>query len=264
MNAARVLRDELAANPPASATTCAPKTYALNETIDLVAIDIERCDNTGDTATYTRFTILTIDFGGNDTYLNNAGGNRLIELGGCNEFRPDPLEMRPAAAAALLDFGGTTSAGPPFVERTAGASLGAALLVDIGGNDTYSTRGAETAANTNGNKPDGAGVNGGGHIGVGMLIDDEGKRPYGQRLLWHQWRLAIRPGALVDGNGSVDDYNASFGGVNGGANGGAAFLYDGGGSDRYNGEGRVANGGACMALASSWTATATTRTSRRT
>ncbi|HET7489684.1 MAG TPA: hypothetical protein VFJ85_17280 [Acidimicrobiales bacterium] len=160
---------------------------------------------------------ITIDTGGDDTYVNNAGGN-MIDLNfgpagqpglkgegpakGCQGAIPALLaaDCTPVAGV-LLDMGGNDRYGvkqtpdvdkvctaDPVIRRmvTNGAGfLGASILVDRGGNDVYSGK---------------TGANGAGHVfGVGMLFDEGGNDTY----------LAVRNStgfALVGGIGVFRDF----------------------------------------------------------
>lgn len=167
-------------------------------------ISIDRCvqDNV-----YRQDFALLVDAGGNDTYLNNAGGNgvgaepcSLLETGG---------------AALLVDLAGDDVYGDAAAPRSCGANgggyLGAGVLVDAGGRDRY------FANNT--------AVNGGGVLGLGLLVDAGGDDLY---------RAGVAE-AEVRGDAWR---NYGIRGVNGGALGllgvpGAGLVVDTGGDDVY-------------------------------
>ncbi|HVM35165.1 MAG TPA: hypothetical protein VM784_07460, partial [Actinomycetota bacterium] len=118
-----------------------------------LCIDLQGANNT-----YATDCALHIDVGGNDTYLNNAGGSNLLG-GSCTTAQ--------AGAGALLDFGGNDTYGDGT--RTCGANgggyNGAGFLLDLGsGNDSYAA-GDE-------------GTNGGGSLGAGFLLDGGGNDHY--------------------------------------------------------------------------------------
>ncbi|HET6403984.1 MAG TPA: hypothetical protein VFH78_05005 [Candidatus Thermoplasmatota archaeon] len=251
LSAAADLRTALATQTAPTATQCAPRQAPLVGGFRLFSIDLTDCANT-----YTDNVALTIDWKGNDVFTNNAGGNRLDGL--CEE----PITRDPAApddpsrwqffprapqAAALFDFGGDDVRRGKPCGFAGGAALGAALLVDFGGgNDVYEAQPEEISF---GRIADGEGTTGGGHAGVGMLIDDGGSDVYRGGAYAVNGGSLIGLGILVDRGTGADTYVGTFGGVNGGANIGAAFLFDGGGNDLYVSDARSGNGGALAGAA---------------
>lgn len=183
--------------------------------------------------TYTDSYRLQIDAGGDDTYLNNAGGSNLHP--GCSAVS--------GVAAALVDLGGNDSY---VAHRPCGSNgggfQGAGFLFDAAGDDVY--------------EAGGRGVNGGGRLGAGFLLDVRGNdrytsfndlfTPHGEGAMGG---ASVGTGVLVDGAGN-DSYGSGLEnmGVNGGSVGGAGFLFDAGGSDRYRTFGSGTNGGAVGAL----------------
>jgi hypothetical protein len=193
----------------------------------LLSVDLGACDST-----YTDDVMLLVDAGGNDSYLNNAGGNVIVDTCYLPEVEGD--------AAALLDLAGDDSYGDPARPYRCGTNgggyFGSGLLVDGGGNDVY--RGG------------GAGVNGGG-VGTGasgFLVDAGGADAYATTGgLGANGGGAGGAGFLLDRMG--DDVYAGGGrGVNGGGYLGAGFLVDGGGADVYTAEGAGTNGGGSLTV----------------
>lgn len=167
--------------------------------------------------TYTADCALVIDVAGDDTYVNNAGGG-----GGC-----DPVGIR---AAALVDLGGNDG----YVSGRScgvngGGRIGAGLLVDLNGSDTYS-------GGSNG-------VNGGGSLGIGLLIDASGDDSYSAAHTGGNGGAEAGSGLLIDVSGA-DSYQGGSNGGNGGASaGGRGALIDFAGDDNYFAGSNGANGG---------------------
>ncbi len=168
------------------------------------SIDLADCDNT-----YTYDFALQIDAGGNDTYLNNAGGGQ-------------------GQAATLIDLGpGDDQVGDPWRPRGEGANgggmMGSGLLVNEQGNTSY--HGGSD------------GVNGGGYLGAGILVDVAGDDSYhGDRRGINGGGHTSGHGVLVDASGD-DAYVASEGAVNGGGDLGVGMLVDLQGEDTYHDQG---------------------------
>lgn len=175
--------------------------------------------------TYTLDYHLLIDVGGDDEYLNNAGGTK---SGDCGDL---------IFAAGLLDFDGASGNNDLYnVHRAHGHSTGTScgknggsdggfgFLFDQAGDDRYATWFMGSS--------DGAihgGINGGGRgVGAyGFLLDLAGADHY-QAGYW-----ATNGGASDGGSGllidlqGTDRYDARAGGTNGGAfNGGTGMLID--------------------------------------
>lgn len=159
--------------------------------------------------TYDADFILLLDVGGDDVYLNNAGGNG-IRL---------PASQNPCAA--------------PSSTSTTSFMRAAAALVDLAGNDQYASGRS-------------CGVNGGAMRGMGFLLDASGDDLY---LAGEQGTnggaLLSGSGFLLDATGD-DRYQATEQGTNGGADNGAGFLLDGAGDDAYVGTRIAVNGGVYM------------------
>ncbi|HVM35198.1 MAG TPA: hypothetical protein VM784_07640 [Actinomycetota bacterium] len=191
-------------------------------------------DLAGGNTTYTEDCGVLIDAGGNDTYLNNAGGSNL-QAGACPGFTP-------TGAAALIDAGGNDSYGADATDETTGAAVqprscgangggynGAGFLFDAGGNDTY-IAGEE-------------GTNGAGSLGAGFLLDVRGNDTYTAAGLGTNGGGDLGgAGLLVDGDGN-DAYLGGKTSVNGGGSRGSGFLVDIGGNDTYSAGDESANGG---------------------
>ncbi len=166
--------------------------------------------------TYTQDFLLLIDVGGDDTYLNNAGG-------------ASSLGLRPASA--LADFLGAdqykSGRGGGI---NGGGFLGSGVLVDGLGADAY------VAAN--------GGTNGGGTIGTGLLLDTLGHNSFSAGS------AGANGGAVLGGVGMLIDpisatsASASDSGTNGGgAIGGLGFLLGGWQASNYSAGGSGTNGG---------------------
>jgi hypothetical protein len=159
---------------------------------------------------------LVLDAGGDDLYLNNAGGSNLANQQGCETF----CDGAPRGAGALADFAGADR----YVSGrgggiNGGGFLGAGFLVDFEGNDLY--RAANDA------------TNGGGYVGVGLLLDVAGDDRFeagGWGANGGGYPLGL--GQLLDLEGD-DAYTATFDAVNGGGRGGFGLLRDEAGLDWY-------------------------------
>lgn len=179
---------------------------------------------------YEEDVALLVDVGGQDLYWNNAGGNYGPDEVGCSL----PSE-RPAAA--LVDLSGEDVYEPASegCGVIGGGAGGSGLLVDGGGNDTY-TGGSH-------------GVNGGAtRAGTGLLVDAGGNDTYTARCCGVNGAGAFTGvGGLLDGGGD-DRYIQRFdcfAANGGGSYRGVGFLADAGGSDVYrDGCGYGSNGGA--------------------
>lgn len=190
--------------------------------------------------TYTQDVALLIDVGGNERYLNNAGGSGLATEG----LTPceDPGH---AGAAALIDLLDADTYGDVDDPRSCGVNgggyFGAGFLADLGDDgDQYVAGGTPCeSVFVHGS----CGANGGGVAGVGLLFDRGGDDVYdaddaGANGGGYLGGL----GTLVDADGD-DEYQAGIFGVNGGGYvGGAGVLVDADGSDSYVARGLGANG----------------------
>lgn len=221
----------------------------------LIAIDPACEDNR-----YESDYALQIDLGGDDTYVNNAGGSNLLNPAGRDGNRMadcwEPIADPPVlGAAALVDRGqGNDQYGDPADPQNCGVNgagfLGAGFLVDDGGDDLYV--GGSSAVNGGTIMPwavgflldaggsdryraDGVGVNGGSNGGLPMLVDVRGDDDYvahGSEMIDLQGNPL--PGESVGANGAGYDWlGLSYG-----------FLADFAGSDRYEATSNGTNGGA--------------------
>jgi hypothetical protein len=199
-------------------------------------------DLVGVPSTYTHDVALVVDVGGDDLYLNNAGGSNV-----------DPLALRcpnlpgtgsfATGAAALLDLaGGDRYESGRSCGINGGGRLGAGFLYDAGGSDSY--------------RAGSGGTNGGGWAGLGFLHDaGDGQDAYlgwtTQTQVLGVWGvngggMGHGEGFLLD-EGGPDSYTAGTGGTNGGGYlpGSRGLLVDGGdGRDLYSGNWLGTNGGA--------------------
>lgn len=119
--------------------------------------------------TYTEDTALIIDFGGNDKYLNRAGGSTRL-----NPF------------SVVIDLSGDDiySATEDFAQGA--GLLGGGFLVDLEGNDQYKAR----------NYSQGAGI-----LGVGILADLSGRDQY-SAIAASQGAGIFGIGVLAEGGGN--------------------------------------------------------------
>jgi hypothetical protein len=190
---------------------------------------------------YATETLLSVDLGGDDVYTNNAGG----------------AGLRPAAM--LLDRGegsDTYSASPGSASQGSG-SLGAGLLVDEGGDDSYSVWLAGNQGTVaQGSASFGAGLlwdrgtgndaysspviaHGTGLAGVAMLLDEGGDDSYSIGYTFDSeggqgMGCFGGFGALVDRGEGADSYVAAIDDMQGMACvGSLGVLFDGGGPDEY-------------------------------
>ncbi len=195
---------------------------------------------------FRRDAALIIDLGGDDTYLNNAGGSRdmpfsvVIDLGGNDAYESTSNVAQGCGmlgVGILRDLGGGDDSYAAQQWAQGATALGFGLLQDDGGADRY--RAQEFAQ-------------GCALIGVATLSEGGGADRY------HASRFAQGLG-LPGGIGSLRDtggddeyyckgrYRTSFGdegifegwgqgcgaGIRGAASGGVGLLVDGGGRDRY-------------------------------
>jgi len=232
-----------------------------------LCIELGQNDNT-----YRANYALQIDAGGNDTYLNNAGGSgvtgvclvgasaALLDVSGNDRYNsPSKCGGNGAGrvgSGMLIDLAGDDSyvagnKGQVGLGAFNGAGGGEAFgfLLDGGGNDEYHVRG----------KAGFVGPNGGGYsASVGFLLDIGGDDSYtvGDRSLagactndTEECKTygangggAAGSGTLIDLGGD-DSYEAGGIGVNGGVSIGSGFLLDSGGNDIYKGGDNGVNGG---------------------
>lgn len=145
--------------------------------------------------TYTRNVTLTVDLGGQDAYLNAAGGYSL-------PTRP----LQPQAGSVLLDLGSSNDTyNSTAWDRDAvqGAGVGGyGVLVDGGGSDTYRV----VDATDNGTLM----AQGSGWTGAGLLWDQgQGAERYHSREGAQGNALDIGLGLLLDGGGD-DTYRFPY------------------------------------------------------
>lgn len=237
LDAALHLRDALAVAGDVQAA-CAPV-----QVLPVLSIDLSDCDNS-----YTEEVALQIDRGGNDTYLNHAGGGCFFK------------------AAALLDFGGDDAYGDPLrpadCGRNGGGHFGTGFLLDAAGRDVYA--GHDQGVNGGGHSGAGflldvgqaddqylagrSGTNGGGDVGTGFLFDDGGNETYVARGGATNGGGDAGTGTLLDAWGN-DRYDAGASATNGGGlAAGFGLLLDASGDDSYTAEHRATNGGAYVGV----------------
>ncbi|MCA1812631.1 MAG: hypothetical protein LC624_01615, partial [Halobacteriales archaeon] len=229
----------------------------------VLSIELAACDRV-----YADDFALTIDAGGDDLYLGNAGGNAIAD--------PGCAGLSTGGASALLDLSGDDRY---LTDRGCGvhggARLGAGFLLDVEGNDTYSAACCDLIAG--GPQPGhddpcpafisdccasdyppfavtlfpdywypdaaGGGTNGGAQTGLGFLLDAAGDDAYrGGDRGTNGGGATVGVGELLDLAGD-DRYEAGDLGTNGGAWWGHAFFLDAGGDDTYLAGSNATNGG---------------------
>ena len=162
--------------------------------------------------------MLSVDAGGNDTYLNNAGGN-LIDV------RAEPKGLAKGCSNPAYDL----AAGRCVISE--------ALLIDVAGNDTYGQMEAPEEG-VDGLCTDDLLVRrvvtgGAGAWGVGVLIDGGGDDTYiGKSLSLGAGHFG-GTGVLLDQGGN-DHYTAIRLSEGFGTLGGTGVLHDAGGNDTYS------------------------------
>lgn len=208
-------------------------------------LDLTGCDDT-----YADDVALLIDAGGNDTYLNNAGGAGYAvpgQPGLCSYpfvdlnsvFVPNPDPHFFDSAAALVDFGsGRDQHGDPAAPRECGANggstAGVGLSIDEGGDDQYV--GGDS------------GANGAGDYGTGFLLDVGGNDTYLGADFGANGAGVRGAGLLVDMAGN-DTYVGGNQGANGGGGlAGVGALIDAAGTDSYIAGREAVNGGGSDAI----------------
>ncbi|HUI44644.1 MAG TPA: PDZ domain-containing protein [Nitrospirota bacterium] len=148
---------------------------------------------------YTEDAALILDLGGDDVYLNNAGGTR------------------PGMPLALvIDWGGNDRYITKENFSQGAGLLGGGFLIDLGGNDTFIAR---------------DGSQGAGFWGLGFLYHGDGNGIFSARE-FAQGTGQMGIGILVNRKGD-DRYLCSYGGQGLGLFGGAGILFDEAGNDFY-------------------------------
>jgi hypothetical protein len=161
--------------------------------------------------------MLNVDAGGNDTYLNNAGGN-LIDV------RAEPKGLAKGCTNPAYDL------------AAARCVISEALLIDVAGNDTYGQMEAPEQG-VDGLCTDDLLVRrvvtgGAGAWGVGVLIDGGGDDTYLGKTLSLGAGHFGGTGVLLDQGGN-DHYSAIRLSEGFGTLGGTGVLRDAGGNDTY-------------------------------
>ncbi len=224
----------------------------------LIALDLD-----GQDTVYTDTHLVSLDLGGCDTYLNEAGSAQgearpvglAIDLGASPDIYDAPPESYTQGSASrgiglLLDAGGDDLyTGSGYANQGTGIVGGIGLLADLGGNDTYHVEGSGG----------GFGAQGLGTIGLGALIDlagddvytyifDPGEASFGSRVLSAQGTGSVSSiGVLADAGGD-DVYTArTLGNIvtmvaqGSGFFSGTGVLLDTNGADVYTIEAQVAS-----------------------
>ena len=178
---------------------------------------------------HTATTAVLLDLGGNDRYLNNAGGSPFTISNG------DQHHFRQGRVGICIDFSGDDHY---FCNGTAsmGSGLaGAGLLLDLSGDDTYSgSRLSQGSA----------------FAGIGLLHDYDGQDIYlGQEAV--QGAAFFGSGLLWDDNGDDEYIGALYTQGCGGARG-CGLLLDVTGNDHYFASHKHPNGYGNEATWSGW------------
>jgi hypothetical protein len=149
--------------------------------------------------TYTEDAALILDLGGDDLFLNNAGGTR------------------PGIPIALvIDWGGANRYISSEKFSQGAGVFGGGFLIDLGGNATFISS---------------DGSQGAGFWGIGLLYHGDGNGVYTARK-FSQGTGQMGIGLIVNRRGD-DRYICSYGGQGLGLFGGAGVLIDEGGNDYY-------------------------------
>ncbi|MHC4598177.1 MAG: PDZ domain-containing protein [Planctomycetota bacterium] len=156
---------------------------------------------------YTGDAALIVDFGGDDVYLNGAGGS-----------------TRDIPVSVVIDHEGNDTYRGTSVCQGAGR-MGVGVLMDLKGDDAYL---AEDF------------TQGTGLFGVGILYDGEGRDRY-TASEYHGGAGLFGIGILVDRKGD-DRYSANLYAQGFGATKGFGLLLDGAGSDTYYASGKYPSG----------------------
>ncbi len=148
--------------------------------------------------------LLVIDFGGNDRYYGNPGGNNGINL---------PFGI-------LIDVGGNDKYNETLDKQSLGSGVcGLGILVDMEGNDNYRAD----------HRGEGCGI-----LGVGILADVGGSDSYILKTMG-QGAGFFGTGMLIDYSGR-DLYRIYANGQGMGASNGVGILIDSSGKDYYYAE----------------------------
>lgn len=149
--------------------------------------------------TYTEEAALILDFGGNDTYLNHAGGSTRL-----NPF------------SVVIDLSGDdVYTSTDYFSQGAGL-LGGGFLIDLKGNDRYTAQ----------NYAQGTGV-----LGVGILVDLAGRDQY-KAVSVAQGAGSFGVGLLAEGGGN-DSYYANYFAQGAGYVKGFGAIVEAAGDDNY-------------------------------
>jgi hypothetical protein len=169
---------------------------------------------------------LLVDEGGDDLYLNNAGGSLLdIYRGPVNAMERAPARGCHSATPGFL-----------FVEKMQ-CVMGVALLIDQSGNDTYGAREAPDPSDDGFCTRDPLvrriGLAGAGLAGVGILVDSAGNDHYVGKTRSQGSGHGAGVGILRD-DGGDDSYLAIRNAQGAGGLAGFGLLRDEGGDDHFD------------------------------
>jgi hypothetical protein len=152
--------------------------------------------------------VLLVDLGGNDLYLNSAGG-------ACGAAVFHACNMVPLSVVADLAGDDTyRHDGAPYAVQGAGSIGALGMLVDVEGDDTYFSKMTRTGSGPFTSYADGV-AQGAANAGVGFLVDGSGNDLYQADVATTQAR-------------AIWNFAQGWGGY-----GGYAALADGAGSDTY-------------------------------
>ena len=146
--------------------------------------------------------------------------------------------------AILIDLGGNDTYNC-HAGGTASIDNGVALCLDLGGDDTYNRLDDPDDGNRNENTDDNTSQQGAGRYGIGILVDFAGNDNYYSVRL-SQGSAIMGAGILADYAG-IDSYNMEALGQ-GAALGGVGLLWDRNGADVYTGWSKVQGCGLMMGV----------------
>ncbi|MHC5080905.1 MAG: hypothetical protein ACYTHN_17990 [Planctomycetota bacterium] len=159
---------------------------------------------------YKNDALLIVDFGGNDTYKNSAGGTLYT----------------PKKISVCIDLAGNDT-----YETTVGLAHGSGMygigvLVDCEGNDLYASKNVSQGA---------------GHVGVGILWDWSGDDRYKANSV--SQGAGFQGVGLLRDDAGADTYEVGSSGQGYGNLGGFGILQDRGGDDQYTAGGVIPDKG---------------------
>lgn len=168
--------------------------------------------------------VFTLDLGGNDRYLNTAGGasvEPIMMRAGLGDLAPHQVPVSASYGSLVsvsIDLVGDDAYSNVYGAQGSGR-LGLGLLLDIAGNDQYMATSESQ---------------GYGSTGVGLLIDVTGNDRFSCQWDCQAHGRVGGVGVLVEGAGG-DQFSAASWSQGVGVNQGTGFLVDLAGDDTYTG-----------------------------